>query len=136
MEHSDHWIMTGWHGEQWDFQNNEKTMEHILITGSWLDGMENSGIFKTMKRQWNILITGSWLDGIYGEQWDFQNNEKTMEHSDHWMKQLLMKGSYHCTVITVIDVTLNSCVLFYLVKSSKNNQGLLRKSKVYLSKDM
>jgi hypothetical protein len=29
MEHSDHWIMTGWHGEQWDFQNNEKTMEHF-----------------------------------------------------------------------------------------------------------
>jgi hypothetical protein len=36
MEHSDHWIMTGWHGEQWDFQNNEKTME-ILITGLELD---------------------------------------------------------------------------------------------------
>jgi hypothetical protein len=28
MEHSDHWIMTGWHGQQWDFQNNETTMEH------------------------------------------------------------------------------------------------------------
>jgi hypothetical protein len=27
-------IMTGWYGEQWDFQNNEKTMEHSLITGS------------------------------------------------------------------------------------------------------
>ena len=27
MEHSDHWIVTGRHGEQWDFQNNEKTME-------------------------------------------------------------------------------------------------------------
>jgi hypothetical protein len=24
----------------------------------WLDGVGNSGIFKTMKRQWNILITG------------------------------------------------------------------------------
>jgi hypothetical protein len=23
-----------------------------------IDGMENSEIFKTMKRQWNILITG------------------------------------------------------------------------------
>jgi hypothetical protein len=36
MEHSDHWIMTGWHGEQWDFQNNEKTMEHSdrwIMTG-------------------------------------------------------------------------------------------------------
>ena len=21
----------------------------------------------------------------YGEQWDFQNNKKTMEHSDHWI---------------------------------------------------
>jgi hypothetical protein len=28
------------------------------------NGMENSEIFKTMKRQWNILITGSRLDGI------------------------------------------------------------------------
>jgi hypothetical protein len=34
--------MSGLHGEQWDF--------------------------KTVKRQW-----------------DFQNNEKTMEHSDHWI---------------------------------------------------
>jgi hypothetical protein len=24
IKHSDHWIMTGWHGEQWDFQNNER----------------------------------------------------------------------------------------------------------------
>jgi hypothetical protein len=49
MEHSDHWIMTGWHGEQWVFQNNEKTMEH---PDHWImiDSMENSGIFKTMKR--------------------------------------------------------------------------------------
>jgi hypothetical protein len=29
MEHSDHWItVTGWHREQWGFQDNEKTMEH------------------------------------------------------------------------------------------------------------
>jgi hypothetical protein len=28
MEHSDHRNVTIWHGEQWDFQNNEKTMEH------------------------------------------------------------------------------------------------------------
>jgi hypothetical protein len=41
--------------------------------------MENSGIFKTMKRQWNILIMTRW----HGEQWNSQNNEKTMEHSDH-----------------------------------------------------
>jgi hypothetical protein len=36
MEQSDHWIMTGWHEEQWDFQNNEKTMEHSdhwIMTG-------------------------------------------------------------------------------------------------------
>jgi hypothetical protein len=35
-KHSNHWIMTGWHGEQWDFQNNEKTMEHSdhwIMTG-------------------------------------------------------------------------------------------------------
>jgi hypothetical protein len=57
-----------------------KRQWNILITGSWLDGMENSEIFKTMKRQWNILITG-W----HREQWDLQNNEKTMEHSNHWI---------------------------------------------------
>jgi hypothetical protein len=45
-----------WHGGQWDFQNNEKTMEHHWIMTGW-----------------------------HGEQWDFQNNEKTMEHSDHWI---------------------------------------------------
>jgi hypothetical protein len=42
--------------------------------------MENSGIFRTMKRQWNTSIT-EW----HGEQCDFQNNEKTVEHFDHWM---------------------------------------------------
>jgi hypothetical protein len=31
----------------------------ILITETGLDGMENSGIFERMKRQWNILITGT-----------------------------------------------------------------------------
>jgi hypothetical protein len=30
MEHSDHWIVTGWHGEQWDMQSNKKTMEQSL----------------------------------------------------------------------------------------------------------
>ena len=36
MEHSDHGIMTGWHGEQWGFQNNDKRMEHSdhgIMTG-------------------------------------------------------------------------------------------------------
>ena len=75
--------------------------------------MENSEIFKAMKRQWNILITGSWLNDMenseifktkkktrektmehsdhrimtewHGKHWDFQSNEKTMEHSDHWI---------------------------------------------------
>jgi hypothetical protein len=31
--------MTGWHGEQWDFQNNEKTMmehsDHWIVT-AWM----------------------------------------------------------------------------------------------------
>ena len=44
-----HWILTRWHGEQWDFQNNEKTMEH---SDHWI------------------------VTGWHGEQWDFQNNEK------------------------------------------------------------
>jgi hypothetical protein len=58
MEHFDRWIMTGWHGEQWDFQNSEKTMEHF---DRWI------------------------MTGWHGEQWDFQNNEKTMEYSYHWI---------------------------------------------------
>jgi hypothetical protein len=49
--------VTGWYGEQWDSQNNEKTMEH---SDHWI------------------------VTGWYGEQWDSQSNEKTMEHSDHW----------------------------------------------------
>jgi hypothetical protein len=78
---------TGWDAEQWDFQNNEKTMEYsdhwivdwmacrtVGFSKEWkdngtlrlldrgLDGMQNSGIFERMKRQWNILITGLWLD--------------------------------------------------------------------------
>jgi hypothetical protein len=38
----------------------------ICQNNEWLrlDDIKNSGIFKTMKRQWNILITGFWLDGI------------------------------------------------------------------------
>jgi hypothetical protein len=40
---------------RWYFQNNEKTMDIILITGSRLDGMENGWIFKTMKRQWTLF---------------------------------------------------------------------------------
>jgi NifB/MoaA-like Fe-S oxidoreductase len=44
-------------------ENSEifKTMKrqwNFLITGSPLDDMENSEIFKTMKTQWNIMITG------------------------------------------------------------------------------
>ena len=44
--------MTGWHGEESDFQNNEKTMEHSD----------------------HRIMTG-----CHGEQWDFQNNEKINE---------------------------------------------------------
>ena len=47
--------MTGWHGEQWDFQTNKKTMEH--------------------SDHWIVI-------GWHGEQWDFQNIEKAMEYSD------------------------------------------------------
>jgi hypothetical protein len=51
-DHSDHWIMIGWYGEQWGFQTNEMTMEHsdyYIVTG-W-HGMENNRIFKITKRQ-------------------------------------------------------------------------------------
>jgi hypothetical protein len=46
------------HGEQWDFQNNKKTME-------------------------------------YGEQLDFQNDEWTMVHSDHW----IVTGWQYCLCV-------------------------------------
>jgi hypothetical protein len=49
--------MIGWRGEQWDFQNNEKTMElcdHWIMIHDW---MVWRWYFQTMKRQWNIQIT-------------------------------------------------------------------------------
>jgi hypothetical protein len=64
-----------------------KRQWNILITGSWLDDMENSEIFKIMKRQWNILITGSRLDGMKNSEIfkTMKRIQKTMEHSDHWI---------------------------------------------------
>ena len=63
IEHSDLWIMTGWHGKQRDSQNNEKTMEHS-----------------------NLWIMTGWN----GEQRNFQDNKKTMKHSDRaWIRQLV-----------------------------------------------
>ncbi len=63
-----------------------KRQWNILITGSSLDGMENSEIFKTItEKQWNILITGSSLDGMESSEIFKTMNEKTMEHSDHWI---------------------------------------------------
>ena len=43
-------------------------------------------IEKTMKDSDHWIMT-RW----YGEQWNFQNNEKTMDHSDHWI--ILITGS-------------------------------------------
>jgi hypothetical protein len=54
--------------------------------------MQNSEIFKTMKRQWNILITRS-CTGWHAEQWGFQMNDKTMEHSDHWIVDWMACGT-------------------------------------------
>jgi hypothetical protein len=45
MEHSDHWIMTGWHREQRDFKTMKRQW-NIPVTGSLMDGMENSEISK------------------------------------------------------------------------------------------
>ena len=39
-----------------------------MITGSRQNDIQNSEIFKTIKRQWNIMITGSRLD-------EMQNSE-------------------------------------------------------------
>ena len=54
MENYDDWIMAGWHGEQWNFQNNEDNGTFWSLD-AWQDCMENSEIFNTMKRQWNIV---------------------------------------------------------------------------------
>ena len=56
--------------------------------------MENSGIYKTMKRHRNMHSDHWIMTGWHGEQWDFQNNEKTVGHSDHWMVLITMQGPY------------------------------------------
>ena len=83
MEHFNHWIMTWWDGEQWDFQNNENTMKHSIhrIVTEWhkqQSGFQNNE--KIMEHSDHWIIT-RW----YAEQWDFQYNEKTMEYSDQWI---------------------------------------------------
>jgi hypothetical protein len=82
MEHSDHWIMTGWHRELWDFKTMKRWW-NILIIGSWLDGIENCGISKQWKDDGTFWsLDHDWMArGTVG----FQNNEKIMEHSDHWI---------------------------------------------------
>jgi hypothetical protein len=83
MVHSNHWIMTGWHGEQWDFRNNEKTMvhsNHWIMTGWHGEQWNFQNNEKTTEHSDHWIMTG-W----HGEQWNFQNNEKTMEHSGHWI---------------------------------------------------
>jgi hypothetical protein len=49
--------------------------------------MENSGIFTTMERQWNILITGSWLDDMENSGFLKQQKDNGIFRSlDHdWM---------------------------------------------------
>jgi hypothetical protein len=76
---------TGWHAEQWDFQKNDKTMEHsdhyrvsqkklIHLIFKWITKV--SVFFDSPCISWT---------GWHAEQWDFQKNDKTMEHSDHWI---------------------------------------------------
>jgi hypothetical protein len=45
MEHSNYWIITGWYREQWDFENNEKTM-NISITGHYWMAWRTVGFSK------------------------------------------------------------------------------------------
>jgi hypothetical protein len=87
--------MTGWHGEQWDFQNNEKTMEH---SDHWI------------------------MTGWHGEQWDFQNNEKTMEHSDHWIVTIELQND-SCRALTTSPRILGLC-LFISDKTVSNSLKL------------
>jgi hypothetical protein len=74
MEHSDHWIRTGWHGSQWHFQNNEKTMEH---SDHWIQSADR--IVKGWQRkQWDLQNNEKTI------QRELRNNEKTTAHSDHY----------------------------------------------------
>jgi hypothetical protein len=84
MEHSDHWIMTNGM-ENSEILKTVKRQWNILNTGSWLDGTENSEILKTMKRQWNISITESWLDGT-------ENSEIFKTVKRQW--NILITGSW------------------------------------------
>jgi hypothetical protein len=72
MQHFDQWIVTGWHGEQWDFQNNEKTMKHYhcIVT------RRNGEIFEAMKRKWKIqsLVTG----------WNYCHAKNYVMQSANW----------------------------------------------------
>jgi hypothetical protein len=45
--------------------------------------VENSGIFKTMKRKWNIPITGSYLDGM--ENSDIFKTTKKNNGAFQWL---------------------------------------------------
>ena len=106
MEHSDHWIMTGWRGEQWDFQNNGTfwSLDHDWVawrTVGFSEQWKDNGTFWSldhdwmtcrtvrfiwiMKWQWNIRITRSWLDGM-------ENSEifKTMKRQCN----ILITGSW------------------------------------------
>ena len=62
-----------------------------------------------MKRQWNILITGSQLDGV--ENSNSQNYENTMEHSDLWIMAGWRENSNSQNCEKAIDIQITgSCV--------------------------
>jgi hypothetical protein len=62
-----------WHGSQWHFQNNEKTMEH---SDHWIQSADR--IVKGWQRkQWDLQNNEKTI------QRELRNNEKTTAHSDH-----------------------------------------------------
>lgn len=73
-----------------------KTQWNILITLSWLHDLKNDEIFKTIDGNTVEYSGRRIITGWHGEQQDFQNKKKTMEHfdqdngntvkySDHWI---------------------------------------------------
>ena len=71
MEHSDHWIMTERHREQWDFPNNEKTMEHSdpFFQAQFFTHLKKSPVFDIFIPR-NIETTVYFRQGSETKQWN------------------------------------------------------------------
>ena len=70
---------SGASGEEWD--SAKTILWNIPLTGSWLEGIENSEIFKQWKDNGTFRSLNH--DWVAWRTVGFSNKEKTMEYSDH-----------------------------------------------------